>query len=159
MSFLGQFSIVSFALKPCRSLSLLWDWRNICCEGRHFGGSWDQLIIQEAKGPDRLHPRVLREVTIATSLKHHGDYKCHSHLQWGQEEDPDSYKAHLYPWESYRAKLLGAIASYVMDKAAANIPSGFTKTDSGAVDKKGEDGKCCTLWLLDGLWFGFFFSP
>lgn len=42
---------------------------------------------------------------------------------------------------------LEAIASYMMDKAAANIPYGFTKSDSGAVDKEGEDGKYCTLWL------------
>lgn len=71
--------------------------------------------------------------------------KCHTHLHGGQEEDPGSYKPHLYPWERYRAKLLEAIASYMMDKAAANIPYGFTRSDSA--DKEGEDGKCCTLWL------------
>lgn len=73
--------------------------------------------------------------------------KCHTHPHGGQEEDPGSYKPHLYPWESYRAKLLEAIASYMMDEAATNIPYGFTRSDSGAVDKEGEDGKCCTLWL------------
>lgn len=51
-----------------------------------------------------------------------GNCKCHTHLQGGQEEDPGSYNPHLYPWECYRAKLLEAIASYTMDKAAANIP-------------------------------------
>lgn len=148
--FLGQFLMVSFALRPCRSLSLLWDWSKTCCEGRYFGGSWAQLIIQEATGPDRLHPRALREVANATGIS------------WWLGQIPDWIIANVtpifkegkqrilvafYPWESYRAKLLGVIASYTMDKAAANIPSGFTKSDSGAVDKEGEDGKCCTLWL------------
>lgn len=157
MSFLDQFLLVSFALRPCRwSLSLLWDWSNTCCKED----------ILEALEPNWSHGRR-KDQTGCTSgfwgrlpMLHHWNImviragswwlenlKCHTHLHGGQEEDPGSYKPHLYPWERYRAKLLEAIASYMMDKAAANIPYGFTRSDSGAVDKEGEDGKCCTLWL------------
>lgn len=39
----------------------------------------------------------------------------------------------------------------MMDKAAANIPYGFTRSDSGAVDKEGEDGTLTLGWPL--TWF------
>lgn len=65
----------------------------------------------------------------------------------GKKRIQGATKPHLYPWESYRAKLLEAIVSYMMHKAAANIPYGFTKSDSGAVDKEGEWQMLYTLTL------------